>query len=219
MDLPLYHRAVTYGSVTYATVGSASNRAVAALRAFPGFARLLLAVARRRCGRERAEEPGGGLGHVVHRPIERRLVGPRRTGGPAQLPDELQGRGPDLLLGGRRVEVGEGPDVPAHVRAPVTLDPRGYRAGQDSQPSAVSTDTQVSWPPPPWPVSASGPPLSWSSPAPPHRTSRPFSAVPMTPSPYSTSFPPPPVSVSLPPPPMIMSPSPPPEMRSLPSSP
>src|SRR5437764_1429536 len=117
MALPLCHRAVTYGSVTYATVGSTSNRAVAALRAFPGLAGLLLAVAGRRRGRERAEEPGGGLGHVVHRPIERRLVGPRRTGGPAQLPDELQGGGPDLLLGGRRVEVGEGPDVPAHARA------------------------------------------------------------------------------------------------------
>src|SRR5947208_432131 len=67
MDLPLCHRAVTYGSVTYATVGSTSNRAVAALRAFPGLAGLLLAVAGRRRGRERAEEPGGRLGHVASR--------------------------------------------------------------------------------------------------------------------------------------------------------
>jgi hypothetical protein len=56
----------------------------------------------------------GGRGDLVYGAIERCFVLLRRVRGPAQLADELERRGPDLVFRGRGLEVGERLDIAAH---------------------------------------------------------------------------------------------------------
>src|SRR5207237_3615754 len=95
----------------------------AAAGALPGLPSLLLAVAGRGARRERTDQLRRCLGHLVHRAFEDLFVRARGPGRSAQFADELRRRGPDLLLGRRRIEVGERLDVTAHGRT-------GYRAAQ-----------------------------------------------------------------------------------------
>ncbi len=70
-------------------------------------------------------------GHLVDGAVERRLVGLRRRGEAAQLADELDRRGADLLVGRRRVEVEEGADVSAHGSSLLTARRSGHdRSGR-----------------------------------------------------------------------------------------
>jgi hypothetical protein len=61
------------------------------------------------------DQPLGGGGHLVDRPLEELLVRLRRLVHPAQLPDELERRGADLVRGRRRREIGECSNVSAHA--------------------------------------------------------------------------------------------------------
>src|SRR5207247_1611541 len=53
-------------------------------------------------------------GDLLDGPIEGSLVGARWSRGTAQLPDELDRGGADLVIGGRRREIGERLDISAH---------------------------------------------------------------------------------------------------------
>jgi hypothetical protein len=66
---------------------------------------------------ETIEELPRGLRHLLHGPGERRRVRPRGAGEAAQLADELEGRGADFLVSGRRSEIVQGPDVSTHARS------------------------------------------------------------------------------------------------------
>src|SRR6185503_1873154 len=72
-------------------------------------------IPRRRTGGQRLDQPFGGGGDLVNRAMEDGFVRLRRPVHAAQLPHELDGRRPDLILGRRRSEIGEGFDVPAHM--------------------------------------------------------------------------------------------------------
>src|SRR6266545_3168565 len=71
-------------------------------------------------GHERLEQLPGGRGDLLDGRGERRLVGPGRLPVAADLADELQRGGPDLLVGGVRVRGAERLDAAAHA---VTLPP------------------------------------------------------------------------------------------------
>src|SRR5262245_284880 len=86
----------------------ALSRAGARLR------RLDIAIPRRRGGDQGVEQLLGHFGHPVDGAVENRLVGLGGARRSAQLADELQRRGADLLFGGRRLEVVQGLDVAAH---------------------------------------------------------------------------------------------------------
>src|SRR6185436_755393 len=73
-------------------------------RTLAGFRGLDLAVAWRLFRFERLEQPLGNLRDLLDRARERRLVRLRGMCEPAQLADELQGRGTDLLLVRRWLE-------------------------------------------------------------------------------------------------------------------
>src|SRR4051812_35300091 len=80
-------------------------------------ARLLrfdLAIPGRRVANERLKQMLGGVGHVVHRAVERLLVRFRWFGEAAQLAHELKRRGANLVMRRRRQEVVKGLDVSAH---------------------------------------------------------------------------------------------------------
>src|SRR5574341_1516786 len=79
---------------------------------------LVLTISRRRCRLERIEETMRRVGDLLNRQIERRLVRPRRLRGPAQLADELERRGVNLLMRRRRIEIGKGPDTATHLQTP-----------------------------------------------------------------------------------------------------
>src|SRR5215203_3180166 len=91
---------------------SASGEALA--RALASLAGFLLAIARRRVDLQGGDEPLRGLRHLVDGALERGLVRARGTRRPAQLAHELQRRGADLVVGGRRLEVRQRLDVTAH---------------------------------------------------------------------------------------------------------
>ena len=63
------------------------------------------AIARRRGRDERIQQFVRRLGHLFNRAIERFLVGFRRLGEPAELPDKLQRRRMDLFISRGRFEV------------------------------------------------------------------------------------------------------------------
>lgn len=75
---------------------------------------LRFTVAGRSRSGEGAEEGFRRLGHMFDRPIEGGLIGLRGGIEAADLADELQRRRTDLLIRGRRVEIEEGFDIPAH---------------------------------------------------------------------------------------------------------
>src|SRR3954462_6997139 len=84
-------------------------------RSFLGLAGLFFAVARRRRRRQRLDQTVGGSGHFVDRAVEDGFVRARRTIRSAQLPHELQSRGPDLVRGRRRRKISKGLDVSTHA--------------------------------------------------------------------------------------------------------
>ena len=87
-----------------------------------------------RCN-QRVDESSGYFRHVLDGAVEGRLVGLRRFGEAAQLPDELQRRRANLLIGRGRIEVEQGFDVPTH--APTLRHP-GPRAGDVMSRLALS---------------------------------------------------------------------------------
>jgi hypothetical protein len=75
---------------------------------------LNLTIARRNIRDKRIKQLVRGFGHLVNRPAKCDLVcfgGSREA---AQLPDELQGRGMDFLVRGRRFEIVQSLDVSTH---------------------------------------------------------------------------------------------------------
>jgi hypothetical protein len=78
---------------------------------------LNLTIARRSIRDKRTKQLVRGFGHLVNRPAESDLV---CFGGPceaAQLPYELQGRGMDFLIRGRRSEIVQSLDVSTHDKS------------------------------------------------------------------------------------------------------
>src|SRR5205085_7092664 len=71
---------------------------VAILGALACSARLHFAVTRRSRGGELVDQPTGGRGDFVDGALENGLIGARRSAGAAQLADELDCRGADLLV-------------------------------------------------------------------------------------------------------------------------
>ena len=61
----------------------------------------------------------GDRGHVLDRAVEGLRVGLRGMVEAAQLPHELDGCRPDLLVGGRRLEIEQGSDVSTHGTLPI----------------------------------------------------------------------------------------------------
>jgi hypothetical protein len=57
----------------------------------------------------------GGLSHFIDCPVECNVIRSRGTIHAAQLPNELNGGGADLIVGGRRAKIGERLDVPTHI--------------------------------------------------------------------------------------------------------
>src|SRR5436190_2300484 len=84
------------------------------------FRRFHLAVARRSRRLERLQQAARGNAHLVHRAIERRLVGLGGLVETAELANELQRRRLDLVLGRRRLEIIERANVSAHSIPPVS---------------------------------------------------------------------------------------------------
>src|SRR5262245_872679 len=91
-----------------------------------------LAVARRSPGDERVEEMTGGVRDLVDGAGEGDLVGPRGPGEAAQLADELERGGPDLVIRGRRREVVQRLDGATHGDASLRsrCDPRKFSASR-----------------------------------------------------------------------------------------
>src|ERR687891_751062 len=86
------------------------------LRPRAGARGLDLTVTRRRVRDELGEQPARGVGDLVDRTGERLLVRARRLREAADLADVLESGLTHLLLGGRRLEVVQRADVPAHGR-------------------------------------------------------------------------------------------------------
>ena len=99
-------------------LGKHSLRAESAKRACVGSGGLGLAVFGDGGGHERGKQGRCCFSHVIDRPIEGFSVCDGRRGESADLPYELQGRSPDLLVCRGRIEVVQCPDIPAHVRPP-----------------------------------------------------------------------------------------------------
>src|SRR5690606_23088436 len=77
----------------------------------------------------------GGLSHRVHGGRERLGIGRRRLTGTADLPHVLQGGSLDLLVRGRRGEVVEHPDVPAHPSSmPAGTGVLAWQASRPKEP-------------------------------------------------------------------------------------
>src|SRR5829696_425781 len=108
-----------------------ASGAVAQGRPLPGLGRLDLAVLGRRRRHQGVEQPRGGRRDLGDGAVEGLAVGQGRFRRPADLAHVLEGRGLDLVVGRRRLEVGERADVPAHARSvspPAGSRPRlGYR--------------------------------------------------------------------------------------------
>src|SRR2546426_963208 len=87
---------------------------LALLPARVGLCSLALARPHGGASAQRMQEPPGALRHLVDGGLERRNVRCRRLCQAAHLADVLEGRGADLLPRGRRLEVVEDANVPAH---------------------------------------------------------------------------------------------------------
>lgn len=92
-----------------------SLRAEPTRRASASFCGFDLTILGRSGRHQRLEESGRGQRHLLNGAVERLFVGSRRCSKSADLPHELQSRGPDLVVGGRRLEVVQRSDVPAHI--------------------------------------------------------------------------------------------------------
>ena len=86
-------------------------------RSRPGSQSLNLTIARRSIRDKRVKQLVRGFGHLVNRPAECDLVCFRGSREAAQLPDELQGRGKDFLIRGRRLEIVQSFDVSTHNKS------------------------------------------------------------------------------------------------------
>src|SRR5437660_6331530 len=84
---------------------------------------LLFPIAWWSTGVERVDQALRGGGDLVDRSIERGFVHARRLRDAAQLAHELEGRGADLVIRGRRFKVGERLDITAHACAPSMREP------------------------------------------------------------------------------------------------
>src|SRR5678815_209010 len=93
---------------------SSSSAPVAFLRAGSGLGRFDFTVARGCVGHEMIDQPPRDGRHLIHGLIEQLLVGVGGLGGSADFPHELKRRRPDLVVGCRRLKIGQGPDVSAH---------------------------------------------------------------------------------------------------------
>ena len=90
---------------------------VAILGALACSARLHFAVARRSGGGELVDQSTGGRCDFVDGTLEDGLIGARRSARAAQFADELDCRGADLLVTGRRIKIGQGFDASAHTES------------------------------------------------------------------------------------------------------
>jgi uncharacterized protein DUF1931 len=97
------------------TSGEALERPLARL------AHLFFAIARRRIRLQRMDQPMRGCGHLVDGAAERSFVDARRPCRAAQLSDELERRRANLVVGRRRLKVGERLDVATHPRSPRSI--------------------------------------------------------------------------------------------------
>jgi len=79
---------------------------------FPPF---FLTISRRRARPQRSDQPLGDGSDFFDRCLKRRFVDARRPGGAAQFPDKLKRRRADFVIGGRRFEIRQSLDVPAHA--------------------------------------------------------------------------------------------------------
>src|SRR5262245_10232491 len=80
----------------------------------PCLRRLDLSVARLGVGHQRPDQRTRGGRDLLDRVVEHDLVGLGGAGEAAQLANELQRRGADLLVGGGRLEVEQGLDASTH---------------------------------------------------------------------------------------------------------
>jgi hypothetical protein len=79
-------------------------------------------VPRRALDLQRVDQAMGSRGDFVHGMIEDRFVLLRRLRGPAQFAHELQRRRPDLVVSGRRLEIGKRLDIATHGRPSCRLE-------------------------------------------------------------------------------------------------
>jgi hypothetical protein len=123
------------------------GRAESFQRPGAGFCRFDVARAGRGVGHQGVEQFLRSLRHLLHRPVESRLVylgGPRKS---AQLANELQGGCPDFLVGRRRPEVVERFYVTAHA------NPLAFRTIQVERQLGwlfahhIAWEGRESWPP------------------------------------------------------------------------
>src|SRR3989449_3950878 len=85
-----------------------------------------VAIARGRLRHESFQQLAHRLRHLVHGTIEGDFVGLRWLREAAQLSHELQRRGADLIVGGRRREVVQGLDASTHERSSRSKDPSDH---------------------------------------------------------------------------------------------
>ena len=82
----------------------------------PGF---FFPVSRRRTRCQRTDQPVSSRGHLINRALKCSLVRVRWATEATQFPDKLKCRRGNLLVSRRRIEVSEGPDIPAHASTSV----------------------------------------------------------------------------------------------------
>jgi hypothetical protein len=99
------------------------------------------AIARRRVGDEAAEQLVRRLRHRLDGAVEGGLVRLGRPIEAAQLAHELQRRGADLLIGGGRLEIMQGPDIAAHGASLIAIMPATLaQEGRPDQAAGPSPD-------------------------------------------------------------------------------
>src|SRR3954467_8462896 len=116
--------------MTIATLGGG----VALLSPGPRLGRLDLAVLGRSVGHELAEQLARDRRDRLDRALERLLVRPGRLGVAADLPDVLEGRGLDLLLGGGGLVIVKGADVSGHAGELSRRDGSSWGGARRRQP-------------------------------------------------------------------------------------
>src|ERR1700685_740036 len=92
----------------------AETLAEAQPRTLLGLLGLRCAVARRRVGMQRSQQPMRGSGSFLDRTLEGSFIGLRRLVEAGQLAHELQGGGVDFVIRRRRLKVEQRLDVSAH---------------------------------------------------------------------------------------------------------
>jgi hypothetical protein len=81
---------------------------------FPGTLGFDFPIPGRRRRHELPQKITGHLGHLLDGVVESRLIVARGSGGSADFSHVLQRRAPDLVFGGRWLEIEQGADVAAH---------------------------------------------------------------------------------------------------------